>query len=72
MSAGNCGITAEMAQAALGRLRERYDLLQQYRDAHREAGCRVVTYTPDRDGMLPLLADARCPLCKDFDGMERP
>ena len=69
MSAG-LGITADMAQAALGKLRERHgstDLMQQYRDAHREAGCRVVTYTPDQDGMLPLLADARCPICKQFD-----
>lgn len=71
MSADNCGITADMAQAALGKLRGHRDesptmrLARMYRAEHES--CRIVTFTADVPGVTPVYLDARCGLCKEFD-----
>ena len=67
-----------MAVGAMNAMREHKpasdapSLLQQYRKQHEKDGCRVISYVPDQEGILTLLADARCPICLAHDAMQRP
>ena len=63
-------ISKDAVAGAMAAIREgKPDLLQAYRRQHEETGCCVVTYKPEPAslGRLPLLADARCDLCKSYD-----